>query len=267
MFPPLIESFSILRGDDHAKSLDAVLAADGWLQRDVAGEADAASARRAPLSQPTSPIIKVNYSAATRKVRKNACKSSSASSARTNRRPPPRSYFLELSSGKRWWRRSGHEVAVYVSAIQVADPEIFHVGSNQDLHHGRARSAMPERRAVGRGVGERDGEDRFRARGGSQRSGAQSGAAAADLRSDRRAQRPRCRPDSLRPDGDARKGSPQASEEAAAAYPQSVSRGILGMATSAELDAVLPILQNAERYRTWENQFKGTAKPGDWKSP
>jgi hypothetical protein len=34
-----------------------------------------------------------------------------------------------------------------------------------------------------------------------------------------------------------------------------------------DLDAALPILQNAERFQVLEHQFKGTLKQGDWKAP
>jgi hypothetical protein len=34
-----------------------------------------------------------------------------------------------------------------------------------------------------------------------------------------------------------------------------------------DLDAAMPILQNAERFQVLENQFKGTIKQGDWKAP
>ena len=51
--------------------------------------------------------------------------------------------------------------------------------------------------------------------------------------------------------------------------PQHVARSILEKAgfQRTELDAAQPILQNAERYRVMENQFKGTTKQGDWKAP
>ena len=51
--------------------------------------------------------------------------------------------------------------------------------------------------------------------------------------------------------------------------PQQVARSILEGAgwQRTELDAAGPILQTAERYRGMENQFKGTIKQGDWKTP
>jgi hypothetical protein len=51
--------------------------------------------------------------------------------------------------------------------------------------------------------------------------------------------------------------------------PQLVARDILQRAgfQPTDLDAALPILQNAERFRVLQNQFMGTMKQGDWKAP
>jgi hypothetical protein len=51
--------------------------------------------------------------------------------------------------------------------------------------------------------------------------------------------------------------------------PQLVARDILERAgfQRTDLDAAMPILQNAERFQVLENQFKGTMKQGDWQAP
>lgn len=51
--------------------------------------------------------------------------------------------------------------------------------------------------------------------------------------------------------------------------PQLVARELLERAgyQRTELDAALPILQNAARFRMWEDRFKGTAQQNDWKPP
>lgn len=51
--------------------------------------------------------------------------------------------------------------------------------------------------------------------------------------------------------------------------PQQVARSILENAgyQRTDLDAALPTLQKAERFQTLENQFKGTTKQSDWKTP
>lgn len=51
--------------------------------------------------------------------------------------------------------------------------------------------------------------------------------------------------------------------------PQNVARNILERAgyQRTDLDAVLPALSNAERFSTFERQFKGPTKQSDWKAP
>jgi hypothetical protein len=51
--------------------------------------------------------------------------------------------------------------------------------------------------------------------------------------------------------------------------PQAVARSILENAgyQRTDLDAVFPILNNAERYAVLETQFKGPGKQSEWKSP
>jgi hypothetical protein len=51
--------------------------------------------------------------------------------------------------------------------------------------------------------------------------------------------------------------------------PQLIAREVLERAgyQRTDLDAAMPILQNAERFQILENQFKGTTKQGDWKVP
>jgi hypothetical protein len=51
--------------------------------------------------------------------------------------------------------------------------------------------------------------------------------------------------------------------------PEFVARDILGKAgyQRTDLDAVLPTLNNAARFATMENQFKGNPKEGQWKAP
>lgn len=51
--------------------------------------------------------------------------------------------------------------------------------------------------------------------------------------------------------------------------PQLVARELLERAgyQRTELDAALPILQNADRFQMWANQFKGTGMQNDWKQP
>ena len=51
--------------------------------------------------------------------------------------------------------------------------------------------------------------------------------------------------------------------------PSLIARDVLERAgyQRTDLDAAMPILQNAERFQVLENQFKGTLKQGDWKAP
>ncbi len=51
--------------------------------------------------------------------------------------------------------------------------------------------------------------------------------------------------------------------------PQLIAREVLERAgyQRTDLDSVLPILQNAERFQVLENQFKGAPKQSDWKTP
>lgn len=51
--------------------------------------------------------------------------------------------------------------------------------------------------------------------------------------------------------------------------PQLIARGILDRAgyQRTELDAAMPILQNAERFSALETQFKGAVKQSDWRQP
>jgi hypothetical protein len=51
--------------------------------------------------------------------------------------------------------------------------------------------------------------------------------------------------------------------------PEYVARNVLEKAgyQRTDLDAVLPALQNAARFKTMENQFKGNPKENQWKPP
>ncbi|MBI2809077.1 MAG: M48 family metalloprotease [Planctomycetes bacterium] len=51
--------------------------------------------------------------------------------------------------------------------------------------------------------------------------------------------------------------------------PQTVARSILEKACyqTTDLDAAWPLLQNAQRFSRFENQFKGTTPQGNWKAP
>jgi len=65
------------------------------------------------------------------------------------------------------------------------------------------------------------------------------------------------------------KQNPRKERKLARPDPQHVARTILENAgyQRTELDAVLPLLANAERNSILENQFKGTGKQSDWKAP
>jgi hypothetical protein len=222
-----------------------------------------------PYAQARAPITKVNYTAATQDtqerveiMRGKLCADKPA--------PPPRSYFVELVQGKEIVENPGTGLRLYVTAIGSADPEIFHVGCNRIfITEGLVRQCQTDGQLaavlaneMGKIVAERDGATNDQARNPERPPpiyvpiGGPGGGR--DL--DGTFYNEMARQEKLYPKQTKKLPPPN---------PQMVGRGILERAgfQRTELDAVQPILQNAERFRTWENQFKGTAKPGDWKAP
>lgn len=65
------------------------------------------------------------------------------------------------------------------------------------------------------------------------------------------------------------KAHPRQNKKLPPPQPQQVARTLLESAgyQRTDLDAAWPLLQNAQRYSGWENQFKGTLKQSDWKAP
>ncbi len=65
------------------------------------------------------------------------------------------------------------------------------------------------------------------------------------------------------------KQSPKKQRKLARPNPENVARSLLEQAgfQRTELDAVLPLLQQAERFSILENQFKGNLQQGDWQRP
>jgi hypothetical protein len=157
----------------------------------------------------------------------------------------------------------------YVTAIGTADPEVFHVGLSQIyITEGLVRQCATEGQLaavlaneLGRMISEREA------------------AVPDDIR-----QPERLLPIAL-PIGSTGSGRdrdpinyielaqheklyPKHAKKLPRPNPQLVARDILERAgyQRTELDAALPILQNAERFQVLENQFKGTLKQSEWKA-
>ncbi len=185
--------------------------------------------------------------------------------------PAPRSYLVELVQGKEIVENPGTGLRPYVTAIGSADPEIFHTRYNQIfITEGLVRQCQTDGQLaavlaneMGKIASERE-------------------AAVADQT--RNPERPPpiyvpigvqrqfvrdADPFAYYDDGRFEKLYPRQPKKLPPPNPQNIARGILERAgyQRTELDAVMPILQNAEHFHTWQNQFKGTAKPGDWKAP
>jgi hypothetical protein len=221
-----------------------------------------------PFAQARAPITRVSYAPATQDtqervelVRGKLC---------ADKPTAPRSYFLELVQGKEIVENPGTGVRPYVTAIGSADPEIFHTGYNQIfITEGLVRQCQTDGQLaavlaneLGKIVSEREAAVSDQARNPERPPpiyvpiGVPGGGRDAD-------------PTFYAQMAMQEKLYPKQTKKLPPPNPQMVARGILERAgyQRTELDGALPILQNAERFRTWENQFKGTAKPGDWKAP
>jgi hypothetical protein len=221
-----------------------------------------------PFAQARAPITKVNYTAATQDtqerveiMRGKLCAEKPAVA---------RSYFVELVQGKEIVENPGTGLRLYATAIGSADLEIFHVGYNRIfITEGLVKQCPTDGQLaavlaneMGKIVSEREGATSDQTRNPERPppiyvpiGGPGSGR---DL--DPTFYNEMARQEKL---------YPKQTKKLPPANPQQVARGILERAgfQRTELDAVLPLLQNAERVHTWENQFKGNAKPGDWKAP
>ena len=158
----------------------------------------------------------------------------------------------------------------YVTAIGSADPEIFHVGLNQIyITEGLIRQCQSEGQLaavlaneLGRMVAEREA------------------AVSDEVRSPER-QLPIQLPIGGTASGRDRdptfeiqmaqhaKLYPKQPRKLAPPNPQLIARTVLERAgyPPTELDVVMPILQNAERTRVLANQFNGSMKQSEWKTP
>jgi len=158
---------------------------------------------------------------------------------------------------------------LFVTAIGSADPEIFHVGTNQIfVTEGLVRQCETDGKLagalaneMGRMVAEREA-----------------------LIADEIRQPERLRPiapqigNSVSREVDPtqyaelarfEKEYPKHARKLTPPNPQQVARGLLENAgfQRTELDAAWPVLQNAARFNGWEGQFKGTSKQSGWKAP
>ena len=157
-----------------------------------------------------------------------------------------------------------------VAAIGSADPEIFHIGLNQIfLTEGLVRQCQSEGQLaailayeLGRMISERE-------------------AAISD--EIRQPERPLPIHLPIGSNGNSRDADPtnyiqlaqheklypKHPRKLAPPNPFLIARDVLERAgyQRTDLDAAMPILQNAERFQVLENQFKGTIKQGDWKAP
>lgn len=158
----------------------------------------------------------------------------------------------------------------YVLAIGSADPEIFHVGTNQIfISEGLVRQCQTDGQLaavlaneMGRMVSEREAvvSDDIRqperlapiqfAIGNSVNSHHADQVRAAEL-------------------ANFEKAYPKHTKKLARPNPEQVARAILENAgyQRTELEAAAPILQQAARFAVYENQFKGTTKQAEWKVP
>jgi hypothetical protein len=157
-----------------------------------------------------------------------------------------------------------------VIAVGSADPEIFHVGMNQlYITEGLVRQCQTEGQLaavlayeLGRMISERDAALAEAVRRPEQPLpiylpiGGAGNAGDGD---------PLNRVEMARFE----KEHPKQPAKLARPNPQLIARTVLERAGfhSNDLDAAMPILQNAERYRVLENQFNGAIKQGDWKAP
>ncbi len=158
----------------------------------------------------------------------------------------------------------------YVLAIGSADPEVFHVGTNQIfISEGLVRQCQTDGQLaavlaneMGRMVSEREavvGDDIRQPErlapiqfpiGNSVNARDADPVRVAELANFERAY-PKHAKKLLRPN------------------PEQVARAMLENAgyQRTELEAAAPILQQAARFAVYENQFKGTTKQADWKTP
>jgi hypothetical protein len=157
-----------------------------------------------------------------------------------------------------------------VAAIGSADPEIFHIGLNQIfLTEGLVRQCQSEGQLaailayeLGRMISEREAT------------------ISAEIR---QPERPLPIQLPIGGNGNSRDADPtnyiqlaqheklypKRPPKLAPPNPSLIARDVLERAgyQRTDLDAAMPILQNAERFQVLENQFKGTIKQGDWKAP
>ena len=223
----------------------------------------------APFTDPRGPIVqtKVTYTAATQDTsyRVELVRAKLVG----ENTPAGVPYVVELIWGKPNGANPQAGLKPIVTAIGSPDPEVFHTSANQIyITEGLVRQCQTDGQLaavlaneLGRIVSEREASVGDQARnpppplpiyvpigGGSARDADPT--AYVQL-----AQYDKAHPKQLKP--------------LLPPNPQQVARSILERAgfERTELDAVQPILQNAERYRNLENQFKGTPKQGDWKAP
>jgi hypothetical protein len=222
-----------------------------------------------PFAQARAPITKVSYAPASQDTQERV-EIMRGKLCADNPGPKSTPYLIELVQGKQSAENPGTGLRLYATAIGSPDPEIFHVGYNQIfITEGLVRQCQTDGQLaavlaneMGKIVSEREGATSDQARNPERPppiyvpiGGPGSGR---DL--DPTFYNEMARQERLYPKQTKKLPPPN---------PQQVARGMLerGGFQRTELDAVQPILQNAERVHTWENQFKGNAKPGDWKAP
>lgn len=160
-----------------------------------------------------------------------------------------------------WWP--------YFTAVGAADPEVFHIGSHVYVTEGLIRGCQTDEQLaavlayeLGRMISEREASVNAQIRNPDRLLpmqlpiGGNGNAHEAD-------------PTNFVEVAKFEKRYPKHSSRLLPPNPEQIARSILerGGYQRTELDAAMPILQNAARFSSVEHQFKGTLKQSDWQRP
>lgn len=179
------------------------------------------------------------------------------------------SYRVELIRGRLVGENPQIGLRPYVTAIGSGDPEVFHIGPNVYITEGLVKQCQTEGQLagvianeLGRMISERESIISDHIRQPERPLPIDLPIGGTSFNRDRNP----LREVEL---GRYEQRYPKQSKKLERPNPEHVARTILERAgyERTELDAAIPLLQNADRYAAVQNQFKGAVKQSEWKAP